>query len=101
MAATITVNISVNDGDTIHDFTVQFASDGQGCTRVAADFNPSGLANVERMKLLGAAMIEAIDHVSKTERSSAARCANTAKTYIEIGTMMAVKSVFQPRETQS
>ena len=93
----ITVDIAVNDGKQIRDFTLQFPADGEGCSRVQYDFNPSGLENVERIKLLGAALIEAIDMVSKDERSAAGRCGNTGKTYVEAGTMFGVKSIFQSR----
>ena len=54
---------------------------------VRADFNPSEREDVSNLKILGAALLDAVDRYGNDGRASA-----IAKTHIETAVMYAVKS---------
>lgn len=70
---------------------------GNGAAIVRADFNVAtgdAAEDVDRLKALGAAFINEVDHVGNDPRLTA-----IARTKIEEATMFAVKSATAPRST--
>lgn len=70
-----------------------------GQKRVLKSFNPSNNPTVERLKDLGAEMIDIVESLrgdvnSQGKSSEGQRSVSVAQTEIEIATMCAVKSVF-------
>lgn len=60
--------------------------------QVRAQFNPSGLSGVDRVKLFAAALITELEPI-KAQGGEAGRCAAIAITHIETGAMFGVKAV--------
>lgn len=66
--------------------------------QVRANFNPSGFGNVDRAKLLCAALITEAEHAAsaKDAQDEARRCSAIARTHIETGAMYIVKALTTP-----
>ena len=71
---------------------------GEGAARCGVKFNPDGNADVDKLKTLAAAFMQACSELSEVQDDSDAwRCFHTAMTQMESAQMFAVKGLFTKR----
>jgi len=75
---------------------------GVGAARCGVKFNPDGNANVDRLKTLAAAFMEACGKLqAAADDGDAKRCFATAMTNMESAQMFAVKGLFTKRNANA
>ena len=80
----------------------QVIPDGSdGAARCGVKFNPDGNADVNKLKTLAAAFMQACSEMSQVQDDSdASRCFHTAMTLMESAQMFAVKGLFTKRNRE-